>query len=142
MPTEQVDPQPDDVNSYAKVLIARCRLGRYYLLNERSVGRAVSAIVRVLSPEGKASTEPIRLAPRPDSLDGLTVGFLDGWGHHKGGEVVMHPFLAAVRDHIQRTAVGARAVWLKKPDISRDAPEVQFARLFNEADVVVNGECA
>lgn len=99
--------------------------------------------MRVVLPSTTFRSEGVRLAPRPRSLRGAVVGFLDGWGERReNGLFAMYPLMAALRDLlVERHGVGD-TVWLKKPSIAKPAPKEQIAELVSRADVVINGEAA
>jgi hypothetical protein len=99
--------------------------------------------MRIVLPSTTFRGEGVRLAPRPKSLRGVAVGFLDGWGERReDGSFAMYPLMAALRDLlVDRHGVG-RTVWLKKPSIAKPAPKEQVAELVNRSDVVINGEAA
>ncbi len=87
------------------------------------------------APPGK------RYAPRPASLKGLRVGFLDGWGDQKGGTVVgMYPAMAEIEKILARDHGIADVVWQLKPSISNEVPRPMLEAFANRVDVVVNGE--
>jgi hypothetical protein len=94
-------------------------------------------------PSTTYRTQGVRLAPRPASLRGVTVGFLDGWGRREeDGSFGMYPLMEALKQLlVERCGVGA-TVWIRKPSISKPAPKEQIAELVSRADVIVNGEAA
>lgn len=99
--------------------------------------------MRVVVPNTMYRTEGIRLAPRPGSLKGKTVGFLDGWGRRqRDGSYAMYPLMEALRTLLEEQHGIGEAVWIKKPSISKPALKEQIAELASRADVIINGEAA
>ncbi len=99
--------------------------------------------MRVLLPNTQFLDEPIKMAPRPASLNDKVVGFLDGWGcRREDGSFGMYPLMDEVRLLLeQRYELGGH-VWFRKPNISKVAPPEQMEALIQQADVIINGECA
>jgi len=99
--------------------------------------------MRVVLPSTTFRGEGVRLAPRPRSLRGAVVGFLDGWGERReDGSFAMYPLMAALRDLLAERQGIVDTLWLKKPSIAKPAPKEQIAKLVSRADVVINGEAA
>ena len=99
--------------------------------------------MRVLLPATEYRGHGMRLAPRPESLSGKLLGFLDGWGRREqGGSSAMYPLMEEVKSLLERRYALAGTLWLKKPSISKPALPEQMATLLARADVVINGECA
>ena len=99
--------------------------------------------MRVLLPATTYRGGGRRLAPRPETLSGKGVGFLDGWGRREADEsIAMYPLMEAVKSLLERRYALAGTLWLKKPSISKPALPEQMATLLARADVVINGECA
>lgn len=99
--------------------------------------------MRVVVPNTTYRTEGMRLASRPDSLKGKTVGFLDGWGRRQqDGSYAMYPLMEALRTLLEERHATGEAIWIKKPSISKPAPKEQIGELVSRADVIVNGEAA
>jgi hypothetical protein len=85
----------------------------------------------------------VRLAQRPASLKGKTVGFLDGWGRREeDGSFAMYPLMEELRTLLLEGHDVAGTIWIRKPSISKPAPKEQIADLVARADVVINGEAA
>lgn len=98
--------------------------------------------MKVYSPLGEPLIQTQNLAKRPDSLEGKTVGFWDGWGHRKeNGEFGMYPLMEIMKERLERE-YGTRTIWLRKPNVAQVAPKEQLDYLVTHADVVINGECA
>lgn len=80
-------------------------------------------------------------ASRPDSLEGLKIGYLDGWGDHldesSGG---MYPTMAAFQQLLSDRHGVAGFSWLRKPSISQDVPDHLLVPFVREVDLVINGE--
>lgn len=99
--------------------------------------------MRVVLPNTTYRAEGIRLAPRPASLKGKRVGFLDGWGRREeDGSYAMYPLMAELRALLRERHGIGETVWIKKPSISKPAPKEQIAELLGRADVIINGEAA
>ncbi len=99
--------------------------------------------MKVLLPNTTFRAAGVRLAARRPTLRGATIGFLDGWGRRTAdGLHGMYPLMEEVWRLLTERAGAARFIWLKKPNISRAAPDAQIAELLANADVVVNGEAA
>lgn len=99
--------------------------------------------MRIVLPSVTYRRAGLRLAPRPATLDGKVLGFLDGWGRREpDGRVGMYPLMEALRDLLVQRYRLAGTLWLRKPSISPPAPPAQLAELVAAADVVINGEAA
>jgi len=99
--------------------------------------------MRVLLPSTTFRGEGVNLAPRPKSLKGAVVGFLDGWGERReDGSFGMYPLMAALKDLLVERHGIADTLWIKKPSISKPATKEQIAELASRANVVINGEAA
>ncbi|MFQ5897346.1 MAG: hypothetical protein ACE5JN_03780 [Candidatus Methylomirabilia bacterium] len=99
--------------------------------------------MRIVLPHITYRSEGIRLAPRPATLAGKVIGFLDGWGRREeDGSFRMYPLMEELKELLEQRHGAAGALWLKKPSISKPAPKEQIAELVAEADVVINGEAA
>lgn len=84
-----------------------------------------------------------RLAPRPQTLDGLRVGLLDGWGRqHEDGNVGVYPLMAAYRERLERRYSLHDVVWELKPSVSEPVPFEALDDYLRRVDVVINGEAA
>lgn len=77
-------------------------------------------------------------APRPASMKGLRVGFLDGWGDQNGNR--MYPAMAVIERKLKAECGVADTVWQKKPSISQRVPDEMMRSFVNKVDVVINGE--
>lgn len=77
-------------------------------------------------------------APRPASLKGLRVGFLDGWGDKDGNR--MYPAMAVIERRLKEEYGVADTIWQKKPSISQRVPDSIMREFINKVDVVINGE--
>lgn len=99
--------------------------------------------MKIVMPNTEFRTTGVRLATRPASLRGATVGFLDGWGRHADdGSIAMYPLMEALKRLLAERYGVAEFVWQKKPNISKPAPKEQRALLADRAAVVINGEAA
>ena len=99
--------------------------------------------MRVLLPQTQFDIEIGNMAPRPSSLNGKVIGFLDGWGCRlEDGTFGMYPLMTELLHLLgQRFKLGGHT-WLHKPNISKVAPPEQIEALLQAADAVINGECA
>lgn len=99
--------------------------------------------MKVVLPHTTYRAGGVRLAPRPATLRGKVVGFLDGWGRREeDGSYAMYPLMEELRALLRdRHGIG-ETLWFKKPSISKPAPKEQIAELVGRADVIVNGEAA
>jgi hypothetical protein len=99
--------------------------------------------MRIVLPNITYRAAGVRLAPRPPSLTGKRLGFLDGWGRRReDGSTGMYPLMEALGTLLtERHGIG-EVIWLKKPSISKPAPKEQITELVSRADVVINGEAA
>ncbi len=99
--------------------------------------------MRILLPATTYRSAGVRLAPRPESLRGKTVGFLDGWGQlHADGSIRMYPLMRELQALLEERYAIGRTIWLKKANFAQRAPQAQIAELSGAADVVINGEAA
>jgi hypothetical protein len=79
-------------------------------------------------------------ARRTGSLEGLRVGFLDGWGDQTDSGIAMYPAMAEIeRILVDRYGVG-ETLWQLKPSISNEVPKDVLREFSDRVDVVVNGE--
>lgn len=80
-------------------------------------------------------------AVRPAKLDGLRVGFLDGWGNQTAeGVEGMYPAMAEIERRLREESALGETVWQMKPSISNEVPPEMLAEFAVRVDVVVNGE--
>lgn len=99
--------------------------------------------MRIVLPNIQYQTHGQDLAPRPASLDGKVIGFIDGWPErNEDGSHSMYPLMRAILDELQKRFQIAGFVWEKKPSISKPVPPEQLESFLSRVDVVVNGECA
>jgi len=99
--------------------------------------------MQIVIPDTKFQGPGNRLAPRPASLAGVTVGFLDGWGFRENdGRISMYPLMRELEPLLARRAGIAGFVWQKKKNVAQRAPKAQLAELAERCQVVINGEAA
>lgn len=99
--------------------------------------------MKLVVPHTTYRAEGVRLAPRPPSLAGKTVGFLDGWGRRtEDGSYAMYPLMEELRKLLEERHGTGDVIWRKKPSISKPAPKEQIDELLTRADVIINGEAA
>ncbi len=97
----------------------------------------------IMIPNTQYRGQGLRLAPRPGSLKGKTVGFLDGWGFREDdGTVSMYPLMRELKLLLAERFEVAKFVWLKKENIAKKASLAQLMELVSGTDVVINGEAA
>ncbi len=94
----------------------------------------MAMVLRV--PRVKFTLGTTVLAPRPATLAGLRVGYLDGWSDQQGG---MYPRMTRIAAALADYGV-VDTVWQVKPGISSPVPEPMLAEFAAQVDVVVNGE--
>jgi hypothetical protein len=92
--------------------------------------RSVHVTIDLVSPVDDRSSDPIRLAPRVRSLDGLRIGLLD---NRKGNADVLLERLAEALAQ-DGAVIGMR---LEKVIFSRPATSEQLDQLADGADVVL-----
>jgi hypothetical protein len=84
-----------------------------------------------------------KMAPRPSSLNEKVVGFLDGWGcRREDGTFGMYPLMEEMRQLLEERYELGGHIWFHKPNISKVAPPEQMQALIEQADVIINGQCA
>ena len=99
--------------------------------------------MKVLLPSTVFLNDVRPLAPRPASLNDKVVGFLDGWGCRRDdGTFGMYPLMAELQDLLEERFELRGHIWFHKPNISKAAPQEQIQTLIDQADVVINGQCA
>ena len=99
--------------------------------------------MRVLLPNTVFLDDISKMATRPASLNDKVVGFLDGWGcRREDGAFDMYPLMDELRDLLEERYELGGHVWFHKPNISKVAPLEQMQALIEQADVVINGQCA
>lgn len=100
-------------------------------------------MMQILFPNTQFQGPGNRLAVRPESLQGVTVGFLDGWGSREpDGRITMYPLMRELRQLLASRAGIADIVWQKKKNIAQRAPKSQLQELAERCAVVINGEAA
>ena len=83
------------------------------------------------------------LAPRPVSLVGATIGFLDGWGSRESdGRITMYPLMRELRTLLGERYGVADIVWHKKKNVAQREPKTFLKDFFERCTVVINGEAA
>ncbi len=98
--------------------------------------------MQILVPNVTFDFPMVELAPRPDSLRGLVVGFLDGWGLQRSdGGFDMYPLMSRIRGVLNGQYKIGGTVWQKKPSVSAPVPQDLLDAFVSRVDVVVNGEC-
>ncbi|MDP2626377.1 MAG: hypothetical protein Q8Q58_05645 [Candidatus Rokubacteria bacterium] len=99
--------------------------------------------MRIVMPSTTYRAHDVRLAARPASLRGRTVGFLDGWGRRESdGSFAMYPLMEELKRLLAERHGTGETIWIRKPNISKPAPKEQITELVTRADVIVNGEAA
>jgi hypothetical protein len=88
---------------------------------------------RLLDPVGQVRTRTIPLVPRPLTLDGKVIGFLD---NSKWNVPILYDRL---EEHLRQNYDIAGVVRAKKPDVSMRAPDAVIDDLVNQCDVVITG---
>ena len=105
------------------------------MLEERSV--------KILVPDTQYRKQGLRLAARPDSLAGATIGFLDGWGFREAdGTTTMYPLMRELQRLLKERLGIADIIWQKKGNVAQRAPAAQLDALAARSLVVINGEAA
>jgi hypothetical protein len=99
--------------------------------------------MKVLLPNTTFLNDITKMAPRPGSLNDKVVGFLDGWGcRREDGSFGMYPLMEEMRQLLEERYELGGHIWFHKPNISKVAPPEQMNVLIEQADVVINGQCA
>jgi hypothetical protein len=84
-----------------------------------------------------------QLASRPTTLDGKTIGFMDGWAHRlEDGTYTMYPLMREMLDELQNRYDIAGHFWMKKASISQPVTDPVLGEFLSKVDVVINGEAA
>lgn len=97
----------------------------------------------LLLPNTRFRADGKRLAPRPATLDGATIGFLDGWGFREpSGHVSMYPLMRELRTLLEQRFSIAGFLWEKKGNVAQRAPAALVRKLVEGCTVVINGEAA
>lgn len=96
----------------------------------------------VLNPKASAAraVAAVKLAPRPSSLHGKTVGIIERWGRESApGQGSIGVVIGAIRDElIAKYGVSdARFHWVR--ELSRPAPRSAVEDLVAHADLVIIG---
>jgi hypothetical protein len=97
--------------------------------------------MRVRTPDIEFVPRALRYAPRPASLAGLRIGFVDGWGEALAdGTTGMYPTMVHYEQLLRdQYGIGPK-LWLHKESVSRPLTEVELDGISKEVDVVINGE--
>jgi hypothetical protein len=99
--------------------------------------------VDLLLPNTRFRADGKRLARRPATLSGATIGFLDGWGFREpSGQVSMYPLMRELRTLLDQRYSIAGFLWEKKANVAQRAPAAQIRKLVEGCAVVINGEAA
>ena len=99
--------------------------------------------MEILVPNTEYRQPGMRLAARPASLAGVTVGFLDGWGSREAdGTISMYPLMRELRLLLaDRCDIGGM-VWRKKKNVAQRETKAQLREFAARCAVVINGEAA
>ena len=99
--------------------------------------------MQIMIPNTQYRGQGVRLAPRPSSLSGKSIGFLDGWGFREpDGTISMYPLMRELRLLLVERFGIADVVWQKKANVAQRAPKAQIDELTARCAVVINGEAA
>lgn len=99
--------------------------------------------MKIVVPNTRYRSQGIRLAARPRSLAGATIGFLDGWGFRDAdGTISMYPLMRELRVLLAERCGISEVVWQKKANVAQRAPAAQLEALTARCAVVINGEAA
>lgn len=99
--------------------------------------------MKIMVPRTQYRSQGIRLAARPPSLAGATIGFLDGWGFREAdGTISMYPLMRELRHLLAERFGIVDVVWQKKANVAQRAPAAQLEALATRCAVVINGEAA
>jgi len=99
--------------------------------------------MKILVPDTRYRQQGLRLAARPASLAGATIGFLDGWGFREAdGTTTMYPLMRELKRLLAERFDIADAIWQKKGNVAQRAPAAQLDDLVTRCTVVINGEAA
>ncbi|MQA86141.1 MAG: hypothetical protein GEV03_16290 [Streptosporangiales bacterium] len=99
--------------------------------------------MRIVLPNIQRESSGWRLAPRPASLDGKVVGFIDGWGERNhDGSFGMYPLMREIWEQLGTVAHPKDLRWLKKVSISEPVDGPTLTEFLAQVDVVINGEAA
>lgn len=101
--------------------------------------------MKVVMPEVmfRKAAEDTRLAPRPQTLDGLRIGLFDGWGiQRQDGTVGVYPLMEAYVDRLRARFRLKEVVWQLKDKVSEPVPFETLDDYLRRVDVVINGEAA
>jgi hypothetical protein len=99
--------------------------------------------MKVLVPTIEVRIEALELAPRPESLAGLKLGFLDSYASRgPDGRVTMYELMAGLKPLLEQRCELAGSSWTRKPNIAKAAEPAVIDAFAREVDVAVVGECA
>jgi hypothetical protein len=105
--------------------------------------RGRTRTMQIAIPNTTFQSAGVRLAPRPGSLAGATIGFLDGWGFREAdGTISMYPLMRELHGLLRERYGIADIVWQKKKNVAQRAPKAQLRELAERCAVVINGEAA
>jgi|GEM_PF-1510281 len=97
--------------------------------------------IRVVVPTIEHRQAAVPLAPRPASLAGLRLGFLDSYASRDAaGRISMYELMAELRPALEQRV--ASVAWTHKPNIAKAATAAAIDAFVAEIDVAVVGECA
>jgi hypothetical protein len=97
--------------------------------------------LRLRLPDIEFVARASAFAPRPASLHGARVGFVDGWGERlSDGGYAMYPTMAALEKLLRAEHGIGEIVWHRKDSVSRPVTDQVLAGIAKEVDVVINGE--
>ena len=99
--------------------------------------------MQIMIPAVQYRSQGIRLATRPASLTGATIGFLDGWGFRESdGTVSMYPLMRELKVLLAERFGIAGGVWQKKANVAQRVSRDRLEELAARCAVVINGEAA
>lgn len=98
--------------------------------------------MKIRLPDIDFPERAVSYATRPDSIDGLTIGFLDGWGNGQPGEEAtgMYPTMAALDRALHERYPTVNTIWVRKPDVTTPVPAAVLDDFCRRVDLVINGE--
>lgn len=99
--------------------------------------------MKILVPTIEVRVEAFDLAPRPETLAGLRLGFLDSYASRgPDGRVTMYELMAELEPLLERRCELADISWTRKPNIAKAAEPGVIDAFARATDVAVVGECA
>ncbi|MFC1933533.1 hypothetical protein ACFLWC_04455 [Chloroflexota bacterium] len=98
--------------------------------------------MRIMVPSVQYQVERHSLAPRPTTLDGKTVAFVDTAGYPQpDGSIKMYPLMSELKRLLEKRFKLAGCLWYQRTNPTHTLSEEVIRDIAEKSDVIINGEC-